>query len=44
MDKTDINLALSVFGAAALLGGPVAAAIVAAFTIGLLIGRHRAPR
>ena len=44
MDKTDINLALGIFGAAALLGGPIAAAIAAAFTVGLLIRRHRAPR
>ena len=44
MNMTELNLALAVFAAAALLGAPIAAAITGAFTTGLLIGRHRAPR
>ncbi len=43
MNMTELNLALGVFGAAAPLDGPIAAAIAGAFTAGLLIGRQRPP-
>ena len=40
MNIHEIGLALSVFSAAAVLGSPIAAAITAAFVIGLLLGRN----
>jgi len=43
-DKTDLSLALAAFAALATLLGPIAAAIAAAFVIGLLIGQSRTQR
>ncbi|MCW3001928.1 MAG: hypothetical protein JWQ20_1226 [Conexibacter sp.] len=37
MDRNDIGLALSVFSAGAVFGGPVGAAVAMAFVIGLLM-------
>lgn len=37
MSKKDMSLALAVFSAAAVITGPVAAAITAAFVAGLLL-------
>ncbi len=43
MDKTDLSLILSAFGALALFMGAAAALVVAAFIAGLLIGQARRP-
>jgi uncharacterized protein (TIGR03382 family) len=40
MKLAEINLALGVFSAAAVFGGPIAAGVAAAFVAGLLIRRR----
>jgi hypothetical protein len=43
MDKTDLSLTFSAFGALAVLLGTVAALVTTAFVAGLLIGQARRP-
>jgi hypothetical protein len=43
MDTNDITLVRGVFSALAILIGPVAALVVAAFVAGLLVGQRRPP-
>lgn len=41
MDKTDISLILSTMSALAVVLGPIAALVVAAFVAGVLFEQHR---
>jgi glycine/D-amino acid oxidase-like deaminating enzyme len=41
VDKTDVSLVLSAFSALAILIGPIAGLVIAAFIAGLLLGQRR---
>jgi hypothetical protein len=43
MDKVDISLTLAAFSALAVLIGPIAALVAAAFVAGVLVGRNQLP-